>query len=119
PLFLAGIGPSRRAWWLQVQRRQAEGLDMEAVAACLRERLRDGPCRATEFKELLGAAGFPPQAWPGAGLWLAMVRVPPSGTWEHRRADLYGLAEQWLGPGHATEAEGLEHLVRRYLEGFG
>ena len=27
-----------------------------------------------------------------------MVRVPPSGTWERRRADLYGLAEDWLGP---------------------
>jgi hypothetical protein len=45
--------------------------------------------------------------------------VPPSGTWEQRRADLYGLAEDWLGRWSATEAEGLEHLVRRYLGGFG
>ena len=34
----------------------------------------------------------------GVGLWADVVRVPPSGTWERRRADLYGLAEQWLGP---------------------
>jgi hypothetical protein len=47
------------------------------------------------------------------------VRVPPSGTWEQRRADLYGLADDWLGRPGVTEAEGLELLVRRYLGGFG
>src|SRR5207245_8654931 len=41
------------------------------------------------------------------------------GTWKQRRADLYGLAEAWLGPSTATEAEGQAHLVRRYLEAFG
>jgi hypothetical protein len=45
--------------------------------------------------------------------------VPPSGTWERRRADLYGLAEDWLGRWQVSEADGLEHLVRRYLGGFG
>lgn len=48
-------------------------------------------------------------------MWLDLVRVEPSGTWEHRRADLYGLAETWLDKSTATEVEGLEHLVRRYL----
>ena len=48
-----------------------------------------------------------------------MVRVPPSGTWERRRADLYGLASDWLGPWPVDEARALEHLVRRYLRGFG
>jgi hypothetical protein len=52
-------------------------------------------------------------------MWVDLVRVPPSGTWEQRRADLYGLAENWLGGSEPTEAEGLEHLVRRYLGGFG
>jgi Winged helix DNA-binding domain len=47
------------------------------------------------------------------------VRIPPSGTWEQRRADLYGLADDWVGPSGATPEEGLEHLVRRYLGGFG
>jgi hypothetical protein len=54
-----------------------------------------------------------------AGLFLDLVRVPPSGTWEHRRADLYRLAEDWVGPESATEDEGVELLVRRYLQGFG
>jgi hypothetical protein len=45
--------------------------------------------------------------------------VPPSGTWERRRADRLALAEDWVGPIDASEAEGLEHLVRAYLRGFG
>jgi hypothetical protein len=45
--------------------------------------------------------------------------VPPSGTWERRRADLYALAEDWVGPENASEDEGIERLVRRYLGGFG
>ena len=48
-----------------------------------------------------------------------IVRVPPSGTWERRRADLYALAEDWVGPEDANEDEGIDHLVRRYLQGFG
>ena len=45
--------------------------------------------------------------------------MPPSGTWERRRADLWGLAEQWVGPCTFTEDDGFDHLVRSYLRGFG
>jgi hypothetical protein len=47
------------------------------------------------------------------------VRVPPSGTWERRRADLVALAEDWVGPARVTEEEGLAHIVTAYLRGFG
>lgn len=106
-------------WWLRVQQHQVEGLDMEAVGSLLRERLARGPCRANDLKDLLSARGLPSVAWSGAHLWLEMVRVPPSGTWEQRRADLYGLADDWLGAPVATESQGVEHLVRGYLGGFG
>ena len=53
------------------------------------------------------------------GLWLDLVRVPPSGTWERRRADLLAAAQDWIGPDDATEAQGLERLVQRYLGAFG
>jgi hypothetical protein len=54
------------------------------------------------------------------GLWLDLVRAPPSGTWERRRADLFAAAEDWVGPAPAvTAAEATEHLVRRYLGAFG
>jgi hypothetical protein len=119
PLFAAGLRRSRRAWWLRVHRHQMEGLDLQRVADLLRRRLADGPCRQAELIQSIEAAGFPRIAWSAAGLWVDLLRVPPSGTWERRRADLYGLADDWLGPSPATEAEGLEHLVRRYLGGFG
>jgi hypothetical protein len=118
PLLAEAIREPRRAWWRRVQG-QAEDVDMDKVVALLRARLAGGPCRQAELAALLAEEGFPRVAWSGAGLWLDMVRVPPSGTWEQRRADLYGLAEDWLGGWKATEAEGLEHLVRRYLGGFG
>jgi hypothetical protein len=53
------------------------------------------------------------------GLWVDLVRVPPGGTWERRRADVLALADRWLGPDTATEAEGLEALLTSYLRGFG
>jgi hypothetical protein len=119
PLFLAGIRDGRRDWWLRAQRHQVTEVDLELAAARLREHLADGPRKAPELKKLLLAEGFPALAWGGIGLWLDLVRVPPSGTWERRRADLYGLADDWLGSPAATTEEGLDHLVTRYLGGFG
>ena len=119
PLFAAAIRNGRREWWLRVQRNALEGIDMQAVAARVREHLSDGPLRASELQALLAADGYPRIAAVSAGMWLDIVRVPPSGTWDSRRADLYGLADDWLGPSNATEADGLKHLVRRYLGGFG
>ena len=116
--FVTGTRNGRRAWWLRTHGRQ-EVLDMEGVAACLRAHLADGPRRRAELAAKLRAEGFDDVVWSGAGLWLDMVRVPPSGTWERRRADLYGLAEDWVGMPGVTEAQGMEHLVRRYLGGFG
>ena len=92
---------------------------MEAAAALVAERLAGGPARQAELLRLLAGHGFPRAVWNGVGLWVDMVRVPPSGTWERRRADLYGLAADWLGPWKVDEDEALEHLVRRYLAGFG
>ena len=66
------------------------------------------------IEELIGK-----EAFHGIGLWVDMVRVPPSGTWERRRADLFGLAEDWLGPPRDHRDDALDHLVTRYLTGFG
>jgi hypothetical protein len=118
-LMAAGTRRARQDWWLRVFSRRVERREIEAMAGRLRAHLAGGPRRRTELVKLLAADGFPPDLWTGAGLWLDMVRVPPSGTWERRRADLYGLADQWLPPSTATEADGTAHLLRRYLEGFG
>ena len=119
PPFAEAVRSARREWWRRVSRHQLEGVDLEAAAGLVRGRLEAGPARQAELLGLLADRGFPRTVWNGVGLWVDMVRVPPSGTWERRRADLYGLAADWLGPWQVDEAEALEHLVRRYLAGFG
>ena len=71
-------------------------------------------CYPTELEELAGKGRA-----VGVGLWVDLVRVPPSGTWERRRADLFAAAEAWIGPSQMTEREAVERLLRRYLAGFG
>jgi hypothetical protein len=90
--------------------------ELRQAAKRVRAFLADGPRRHAEIAEALGD-----RVWrPGIDVWVDLVRVPPSGTWERRRADLYGLAEQWVGPQPAlAEEEAIEHLVRRYLGAFG
>jgi hypothetical protein len=105
PLAIA-IREPRRAMWLRATRQPAP---VEA-AERLREALRDGPMKRAEIEALIGK-----EAAHGVGMWLDLVRVPPSGTWERRRADLYGLAETWVGAPHAEP----DRLVRRYLTGYG
>jgi hypothetical protein len=119
PFFAEGIRKDRRELWLRAIRRELQATDMQAAADLVRRHLADGPRRQAELVELLKAEGYPRVAWSGAGLWLDMIRMPPSGTWERRRADLLGVAEDWLGTSEVSEEAGLELLVRRYLGGFG
>jgi hypothetical protein len=109
----AGIRASRLAWWERVHP-NADPQQMRAAAKRLRRFVADGPRRAKEIEEHLGR-----EVALGVGAYVDLVRVPPSGTWERRRADLYALAEDWVGPDDADPDSGLELLVRRYLGGFG
>ena len=45
--------------------------------------------------------------------------MPPSGTWERRRADRLALASEWIGPNGCSDDDGLAHLVRAHLRAFG
>ena len=103
-LYATGLRRAAREWQLRVDKTSARV--MRKRAAMLRAALLSGPVRA---KELDGRAG----------VWEDIVRVPPSGTWERRRADLWGLAEQWIESRTFTEDDGFDHLVRSYLRGFG
>jgi hypothetical protein len=111
-LFAAGVRRARREWALRVQALPLEP-EMRATADRLRDALRGGPRTVKELGPI--ATGF----IGSLGFWVDLVRVPPSGTWERRRADRLALAEEWVGPMDATEDEGLEHLVRSYLRAFG
>jgi Winged helix DNA-binding domain len=114
--FVVAIRRSRRERWLRTHRGAPSAREMAGLARRLRRRLADGPLRRAEIDQLLGRGSV---GTNGVGLWLELVRAPPSGTWEHRRADLYATAEDWLGPADVNPQEAVEHLVRRYLGGFG
>ena len=106
----------RRSWWLGATRHASEAPAMAATARRVRSLLADGPLRRSEIMKRLDLDAA---TWNGVGLWVDLVRLPPSGTWEQRRADLFGLAEDWIGPSDTTPDRGARHLVRRYLAGFG
>ena len=111
PLALATRGARRESW----QRAAPDRASPQAMAGAAR-RLRsalDGTVSRKELEELVGK----PRA-NAINAWIDLVRVPPSGTWERRRADLYAAAEDWVGePPEVPDPA--EHLVRRYLAGFG
>jgi hypothetical protein len=113
--FALAVREARRAWWLKVQRDSPTAEQFSAHAERLRARLaQDGPMRRAEVEELLGR-----EAARGIGLWIDLVRAPPSGTWDRRRADLFAAAEDWIGPPKIGVDEATERLLRRYLAAFG
>ncbi len=116
--YALGVRRARRAWALRISGRSADEAALAEAAlaeAALRMRaaLADGPRTVKELGDL--GSGFV----GNLGLWVDLVRVPPSGTWERRRADRLALAEDWVGQPDASEDEGLTHLVRAYLRAFG
>ena len=113
--FALGVRGPRRDWYLRVTKDPPGRAALTRAAEALRAALRDGPIRQADIDAIVG-----PTVRSGVGLWLDLVRVPPSGTWERRRADLYGLAEEWVGAEPArSEASAVELLAKRYLGGFG
>ena len=110
--YAAGVREARRVWLLRADK-AVDTAAYDALAARARETLADGPRPAKDLGDLSG--GYLARL----GVWIDIVRVPPSGTWERRRADRLALAESWIGPDDATRADGLTHLVRAYLRGFG
>jgi hypothetical protein len=124
-LMAAGVRRARRDWWLRVSR--SRGLDETAyrtLADKLTTTLKDGPRTRAELLDDIEAAGYPKHALEGVVLWIDLVRVPPYGTWEHPKADLFGLAADWIDvrgtPIDAVDvSDGLDLLVQRYFRAFG
>jgi hypothetical protein len=117
-LFRAGLRRAQREWWRRIHRPHADRVDLDDATAALEAFLGRGARSRNELVELLSRFDPPdaPRNVAWTGVDAPLIRLPPSGTWERRRADTYGLAE---GSPTATEEQGLEHLARRYLAGFG
>ena len=114
PLALA-VRASRQAWWLRVQRVGVTEAEMEELASRARQLFIDGPVHHVELEAAVGR-----ERLSGLHLFLDIVRVPPSGTWVRRRANVYALADDWLGPPpDLAVGAAIDHAVRRYRQGFG
>lgn len=114
--FALAVRDARRRWWLGSQGRHTTDAQMHAAADALRTRLQaDSPITRRQLDETVGR-----DLVNAVGFWIDLVRVPPSGTWDRRRADLYASADDWVGPPPDIDAEAAcAHVVRRYLAGFG
>jgi hypothetical protein len=111
--LLTAIEEGQREWWIRVNR--ADGSRVRKNATRARTILADGPRRWRELEDLLGGRA------EARGIFtsLPLVRVPPSGTWERRRADLVAASEDWIGRDEVDLDEARDLVVRRYLAGFG
>lgn len=117
--MMAGIRRVSDEWYVRVHAGEIGDTALEAVADAARRELAAGPLPMAALTRRLVARGFPPRASSWANSCVPLVRIPPSGTWERRRADIYGLAESWLPITEVAEDDGLELLIRRYLGAFG
>jgi DNA glycosylase AlkZ-like len=108
--FAVAIREAQREWYLRAWKPRPDERELEARARQLDTFMAEGPRRHDELAAVGGRV---------FDAWLELVRVPPSGTWEKRRAHLFQTAERWVGPEDIGEADARDHLVSRYLRAFG
>jgi hypothetical protein len=116
PLLAMAIRRSGQEWWRRVNKVE---VDMKPFARRAREFFRGTVRTRKEVEAFLKENEFPRASLWGFAHWIDLVRAPPAGTWDHRRADLFALADEWVGSLDVDEQTGIEHVVMRYLGGFG
>jgi hypothetical protein len=115
--FLGAIQNTVRDWAARATKAPAT-IDRSAALARIRAALAQGPMKRRALVALLRAEH--PAVQYSADTDLAILRVPPSGTWERRRADLCALADDVIGPGNDVPEEvALPSMIERYLAAFG
>jgi len=119
--FAVAIERDRRAQWERTHERHLGDVDRAGADRAVRKALAaaDGSLHRKELLDAVRPFGpsWPTMVWNGVSV--PLVRVPPSGTWERRRADLYATAESWIGAPSVERDDALDLLLRRYLSGFG
>jgi hypothetical protein len=107
----------RREDWLRTRAGVATAKELAGIARKVRARIGEGSIARKELQEMVGKG---PRGISAINAWLDLVRVPPSGTWDRRRADKFALAEAWIGPDpRPAKGEATAALAQSYLRGFG
>jgi hypothetical protein len=114
--FVGAIQRVQREWSERATKAPTN-LDRSPGLERVRDALARGPMKRPALLALLSAEH--PAVRFSVDTDLAILRVPPSGTWERRRADLCALADDVIGPGIDPEEVALPALVARYLAAFG
>ena len=116
-LMLGAIQRTQVEWAARATKAPAT-LPRSRALARVRAQLADGPTKRPELVALLSDEHQAVRQTIDTDL--AILRVPPSGTWERRRADLCALADDVIGPGTAvSEDVAIPAVVERYLAAFG
>jgi hypothetical protein len=116
-LFLGAVARTQHEWGARVTKAPAN-LNPSGALARVRAELAGGPMKRPALHGLLRDEHQAVRQ--SIDTDLAILRVPPSGTWDRRRADLCALADDVIGPeGEVPEAVALPAVVERYLAAFG
>lgn len=118
PLAIATRGNRRRSWQRNRREISTNGalmVEVDHAVSAASLSLAERPLTQSEVAQLFGKA-----AADAIHELSDVVRVPPSGTWERRRANLFGAATAWLGRQPEIDVADASRLVaRRYLSSFG
>ncbi|MDQ2964668.1 MAG: winged helix DNA-binding domain-containing protein [Chloroflexota bacterium] len=115
-LFAAAIRGSRQVWARKIH--GDDDSNRSAIVERTRKALDGRTVSRAELMDLRRDASA--SAWGTVDTDAELLRLPPSGTWDQRRAHTFGLASDVLGESDEPDADAaLEHLVRRYLGAFG
>jgi hypothetical protein len=107
----------RREDWLRSRKGVATATELAGLARTVRARIGDDSIARKELQELVGKG---PPGISAINAWLDLVRTPPSGTWDRRRADQFALASAWIGPDPApAKGKATTALIESYLRAFG
>lgn len=124
--FWPAMAPSLRAWRERQAKRLGLEVDLDALAA-LAQRFARTPRSGPEIRahlpplpEHVAGPGVQRDAWWAVRLQAPFLMVPDDVPWSFGRRPVFIAAGVWLdGRAFASESDGLDHLVRRYLRAFG
>lgn len=123
-LFWPAVAASLRRWRAPIISQFDLANQFEALAeqaAVFASEPRTGPELKDHLPALalgVGPAGQSDSWWAVRPL-LPMLMAPGEMPWSFGRRPRFVTAAAWLRAELASEADGLEHLIRRYLAGFG